>query len=327
MIGLADQVEGLYLLKVDAAHRKALTVYTDCNFSVPSSALWHFRLGHLSHSRMSLMHSKFPFLPNQENNLVCDFCHYAKHRKLPFSVSNSRASNKFELLHFDIWGPLSIPSIHGHRYFLTVLDDYSRFVWIIPFKIKSEVSSLVQNFVCMVENQFDAKVKKIRSDNGPEFNLKQFFDSKGIIHQKICVESPQQNGRVERKHQHILNVGRAILFHSKLPKNFWSYAFTHATYIINRVCTPLLNNHSPYFLLYNELPNLHELKVFGSLVYASTLTAHRTKLQSRAKKSVFLGYIPGIKGYVLYDLHTREIFVSRNVIFHENILPYSTNKE
>ena len=57
----------------------------------------------------------------------------------------------------------------------------------------------------MVETQFNTKVKSIRSNNGPEFNLTSFFQSKGIFHQKSCVETPQQNGVVERKHQHIMN--------------------------------------------------------------------------------------------------------------------------
>lgn len=129
----------------------------------------------------------------------------------------------------------------GHKYFLTVLDDYSRFVWIFSLKFKSEVQKHVKDFITMVETQFDTKVKSVRTDNGPKFLLHQFYASKGVIHQTTCVESPQQNGRVERNHRHLLNVGRALLFHSKLLKTFWSYAISHATFIINRVPTPVYN--------------------------------------------------------------------------------------
>jgi len=135
-------------------------------------------------------------------------------------------------------------------------------------------------------------------------------------------ETPQQNGRVERKHRHILNVGRALLFQSKLPPSFWAYAIHHVVFLINRVPTPLLQNQSPYFTLHNKLPDISLFKVFGCLCYASTLHSHRTKLQSRARKSLFLGYKSGYKGFTLYDLHSREIFVSRHVTFHENYLPY-----
>jgi len=143
-----------------------------------------------------------------------------------------------------------------------------------------------------------------------------------VLHQKSCVETPQQNGRVERKHQHILNVGRALLYQSKLPPSFWSYAIHHAVFLINRVPTPLLENKSPYFLLHHKLPDISLFKVFGCLCYASTLQSHRTKLQTRARKSIFLGYKSGYKGFTLYDLNSREIFVSRHVTFHENHLPY-----
>jgi transposase InsO family protein len=74
-------------------------------------------------------------------------------------------------------------------------------------------------------------VKAIRSDNGPEFLLKDFYDAKGILHQRSCVYTPEQNGRIERRHQHILNISRALMFQSKLPKKFWSYAVLHSVVI------------------------------------------------------------------------------------------------
>lgn len=136
--------------------------------------------------------------------------------------------------------------------------------------------------------------------------MPQFYASKGIIRQRSCVESPQQNGRVERKHQYVVNVARALLFQSKLPKHFLSYAILHATYIINEVPSTLLKNKSPYFLLYNQTPNLHDLKAFGSLCYASTFQSYRTKLPSRARKCIFLAYKHGVKEAVLLDLNNRD---------------------
>ena len=219
-------------------------------------------------------------------------------------------------------GPIAKVSIHGRRYFLTIVDDHSKFLWTILLKNKSDVPSHIQNFIQLIQNQHNVTPKFIRSDNGPEFLLSEFYASHGIIHQKYCVETPQQNGRVERKHEHILNVARALLFQSKLPNFFWSYVVLHAVFLINKVPTPVLNNQSPNHVLYNTLPDIYSFKVFCCLCYASTFQAHRTKLQSRARKSVFLGYKSGYKGFVLYDLNTKEIFISRNVTFHESILPY-----
>lgn len=112
------------------------------------------------------------------------------------------------------------------------------------------------------------------------------------------------------------------MYHSNLPKSYWSYAISYGAFIINRVNTPLLNNQSPYHIPHNKPPDINQLKVFGSLCYASTLSNQRTKLDTRARKSLFLGYVVGYKGSILLDLNSFNIFISRNVTYHEQILPY-----
>ncbi|PNX73342.1 peptide transporter PTR2, partial [Trifolium pratense] len=192
MIGLGEHVDGLYKLPVNASF---LASQASLNFSsafinnvvdkhqtIPMSAIWHFRLGHVSNARLSNMIQMYPSI-TVDTQAVCDVCHFAKQRKLPFSLSNAIANSAFELLHCDIWGPLAIPSVHGHKFFLTIVDDYSRFVWILLVKSKAEVAIKLQNFIVMIENQFHTTPKTIRSDNGSEFMLTQFYSSKGIIHQ------------------------------------------------------------------------------------------------------------------------------------------------
>lgn len=330
MIGLGEQFEGLDRLNLDffsSSLNKSLSVNnvsTNNHTSIPLSAIWHFKLGHVSYKRLAHMSQLYPSL-HFDSKATCDICHFARQKKLPFSLSSSVASQKFELLHFDIWVPLVVPSIHNHKYFLTILDDYSRFVWIVLLKSKSDVSQHVKNFITLVENQFHITSKTVRTDNGPEFLNPSFYASKGIVHHRSCVETPQQNGRVERKHQHLLNVGRALLYQSKLPASYWSYALLHATFIINRVTSPHLHNKSPYQLLHNKIPDIDSFKVFGCLCYSTSLQAHITKLSARARKSVFLGYTIGFKGFVLLDVHSREIHISRHVSFHDHILPYPAN--
>jgi len=154
------------------------------------SALWHFRLGHVSYKRLAHMSQLYPSL-SFDSNATCDICHFSRQKQLPFPLSSSVASNKFELLHFDIWGSLDVPFILNHKYFLTILDDSSRFVcWIVLLKSKSEVSQHVTNFITLVENQFYITPKTIRTDNGPEFLLLSFYASKGITHHRSCVETP-----------------------------------------------------------------------------------------------------------------------------------------
>ncbi|CAJ2651582.1 unnamed protein product [Trifolium pratense] len=324
MIGSAEEHDGLYHLKLTDKVAHVASIDGSNHKSIPKSALWHFRLGHPSHLRLASLHHKFPYVIADPNG-ICDICHLAKHKKLPYNTSFNKAAHAYDVIHFDIWGPISIKSFHHHSYFLTAVDDYSRYTWIVLMKSKAETRNHVMNLINMIQTQFNHKVKIVRSDNGPEFFMTEFYASKGILHQTSCVESPQQNGRVERKHQHILNIARALLYHSNLPKNFWSYAVLHATYIMNRMPTPVLQNKSPYEILHQSLPDLHDLKVFGSLAYASTLTIHRTKLSPRGRKCVFLGYKQGVKGSILFDLNSKTIFVSRNVTHFDHILPYTTN--
>jgi hypothetical protein len=127
--------------------------------------------------------------------------------------------------------------------------DYSRYTWLILMKSKGETRNRVQSFLNMIENQFESKVKIVRIDNGSKFSMSQFFASKGIIHQTSCVETPQQKARVERKHQHILNIARALLFQSNFYLNNFGVILL---FVVNRVSSPILENKSPFFLIHHK---------------------------------------------------------------------------
>jgi len=180
---------------------------------------------------------------------ICGICHYSKKHKLPFQHSTTSSLNCFDMIHIDIWGLIYVPSIHGHIYFLTVVDDCSRHTWIFHMHSKSETIKLLLNFVIYVKNQFEKNIKIIRSDNGPEFEYIDLYNNYGIEHKKSCVGNPEQNFVVERKHQHILNVARSLLFQSKLPKCYWYYIVNHVVHLINKMPSVVLRNKSPYEIL------------------------------------------------------------------------------
>ena len=226
------------------------------------------------------------------------------------------------MIYVDIWGPSSISSIHGHKYFLTIVDDYSRYTWIFPLKQNSEVVKVLENFVVFVQTEFETTIKLIRSDNVTEFFMTNFFVNKGIIHQTSCVNTPQQNGIVERKHGHLLNVTRALMIQSHLSKIYWSYFVIHIAYIINIFLTPVLNYSSPHEMFYKTEVDFTGLKLFGSLCYASTLSTNRKKIDPRLSKCVFIGFKRGTKGYIFLNIQSREIFMSRDVVFYEHVFPY-----
>lgn len=198
------------------------------------------------------------FPPKQP--FTCNICPIARQTRMPFPESTSITTKIFELLHVDFWGPCHIPTHDGYHYFLTMVDDYSRSTWTQLLRCKSNALQTIKAFVSLIENQFQTKLKDIRSDNGLEFTSSeavQFFQTKGIIHQKTCPYTPQQNGVVERKHKYLLETTRALLFQSKLPLRYWGECVLTATYIINRLPTKLLqtNLHMRYYTL-NNLPIL-----------------------------------------------------------------------
>jgi len=327
-IGHAEFVNGLYYLHSFSVSNKnsvCSSITLNCNNN--NADLWHFRLGHPGNKVIKQICTNFPYVQSV-NNSICDICHFAKLHKLPFPKSTTTSAAIFDLIHVDKWGPMSIMYVHGHKYFLSIVDDLSKHMWAYMMHSKGETRSLLRNFIIFAKNQYGKNIKIIRSDNGPEFCYTDLYNQYGIDHQRSCVETPQQNAIVERKHQHVLNVARSLMFQSNLPKVYWTYAVSHAIHLINRLPTPTLKNKSPYEIFHGDPPTLLHLKVFGCLCYASTLENNRTKFDPRARKGVFIGYKTGVKGYIVLDIQTREIFISRNVIFYEHVFPYvnSENK-
>jgi len=228
--------------------------------------LWHYRLGHLSDERLHALRTQYPFISFEKIHL-CDIYNRAIQKKLPFTLSTSKTTVVFDFIHMDIWGPCSINSMQGFKYCLTVVDDFSRYTCTFLLHAKSEVRQKIVSFIAYIENHFHTTAKIIRMDNGSEFSMKDFFSSKGIIHQTTCIETPKQNGIVERKHQQLLNITRALIFQAHLPSLFWDFAVQHATYLINctPTPTPLLQNIAPYVKLHDKPCDISNLRVFGCL--------------------------------------------------------------
>lgn len=187
---------------------------------------------------------------------------------------------------------------------------------------KSDALYLIHCFFTFVKTRFNKCIKDIRTDNAKELQLTSFLQSVGATHQFSCPHRPQQNSVAERKHQHLLNVARALLFQSKVPLCFWGECISTTAFLINRVPSTSLQDCSPYELLHDALPDYSILRTFGSLCFASTTPAQRHKFTPRAIPCVFMGYPIGVKGYKLYDIQQGKFLISRDVMFHESIFPY-----
>ena len=132
----------------------------------------------------------------------------------------------------------------------------------------------------------------------PSCNLKEFCTKEHVY------TLPQQNGIVEYKHRHLLEVARALQLQSHLPKDFWSECKLTTTYLINRMPISILKWETPYFRLFHKEPNYGFLKTFGCLCYATNTFPHKDKFSPIAIKLVFIGYSYCQKGYKLFDLST-----------------------
>lgn len=215
----------------------------------------------------------------------CYVCPLAKQSRLPFPDSSIKSTRLFQLIHVDTWDhTILLPD--GSKFFLTIVDDYTKSTWTHLLGAKSNAFTLLKAFLALVETQFHTKVQTVRSDNALELGSSssgsQFFYSLGIIHQTSCPHTPQQNGIVERKHVHLLDTARALLFHSRLPIRFWRDCILTATYLINRFPSPLLHHQSPYEILYGSSPSYDHLRAFGCLCYSTIPKPHRHKFDRKA---------------------------------------------
>jgi len=167
-----------------------------------------------------------------------------------------------------------VSSLSGCRFYVVFVDDYNRYYWLYPIINKSDVFNYFVKFKLLAEKQFLTPIKQFQSDNGGEYASNQFKDfvsQHGILHRLTCPHTSQQNGMVERKHRYIVELGLTLLAQSGLSSKFWVESFLTATFLINRLPTPILHNASPLSRLFSKPPDYTFLKSFGRLPLATTL--------------------------------------------------------
>ncbi|OMO83306.1 Integrase, catalytic core [Corchorus capsularis] len=329
-IGIGRREGGLYVLDFlfvpQIQQNFAMSAFVlDKNSS--SFHLWHSRLGHVSSSRLRYMLS-VGLLGNVKYSDIsdCKGCILAKFSALPFNKSTSISNAPFDLVHSDVWGPSPVATKGGSVYYVSFVDDYSRYCWVYLMRHRSEFFQIYSKFAAMVKTQFSVKIKVFRSDSGGEYTSTQFQEllaSEGTLFQTSCTETPQQNGIAERKHRHIIETTRSLLLSSSMPSSFWGEAVLTSVYVINRIPSSITSGISPFERLYKAKPNYSELHVFGCVCFVLLPKNERTKLTSRSAMCVFLGYGIEQKGYRCYDPIARRIRVSRHVAFFEHIPYYS----
>lgn len=120
-----------------------------------------------------------------------------------------------------------------------------------------------------------------------------------------------------------MEIARAILFQANAPLILWPFLVLMAAFIINCLLSSVLQWRCLNQLLYNKEPMYNRLRPFGCLVYAANVQPFKSKFQTRSHKCIFLGFVLGQKGFLLFDLETQQLLVSRDVTFFEDVFSYS----
>ncbi|KAM6574493.1 hypothetical protein CsatA_022820 [Cannabis sativa] len=212
---------------------------------------------------------------------------------------------------------------------MSIIDDYSRKVWVFLLKSNDLAFETFVDWKILIENKTSRKIKKLRTDNGLEFCSDMFASycrKEGIVRHHTVVKNPQQNGLAERMNRTLLERVRCMLIGAGLAKHFWGEALKTACYLINRCPSTALNFKTPQEFWTGKAPSYEHLKVFGCTAYAHI---RQDKLQPRALKCLFLGYLDGIKGYKLWCLEEgyKKCIISRDAIFREDEMPLKTTRE
>ncbi|GJU85803.1 putative RNA-directed DNA polymerase [Tanacetum coccineum] len=293
VLGTGSESGGLYLFDMNNSNCIGKS-YVVMSFHV-SKLLWHNRLGHHADQVLSVLINDLSISDNTSVTM-CEVYQRAKQIRDHFPLSDHKSKTVGELVHLDLWGPYRVQCREGYRYFLTIVDDYSKAVWVYLVKAKDEVFDMFVSYIKMIHNQFDVKIKTIRSDNGTKFVNKKMFNM-------------------------FSDLARSLMFEGGIPLRFWSDCVLTALYLLNRLPSSVLNGKSPFELVYKRKPNLSYFWSFGCLCFSTVLNNH-DKMSFRSEKCVLVGYSTNKKAYNLLSLDSRNVFYSRDVKFYEKIYPF-----
>lgn len=284
--------------------------------------LWHRRLGHRNITDIKKLEQLGAGICIEKcnDNDFCDTCAKSKLTRTPFpKASLDRSKEILNIIHSDVCGPFQVKSRSGKRYFLSFIDDYSRYSKVYVLSTKNEVFSKFKEFHKEVENFTNKKLKILRCDNGGEYindELKSYLKMFGIILQTTVPYCPEQNGIAERKNRTLVEMVRAMLSGANLSKSLWAECVMAANYIQNRLPSKSLDK-TPFELWYNKKPNLSHMRVYGCKVFVQIPKCKRQKLDDASVEGTLVGYGENVKGYRILINGSNKIIVSKDVKFEE----------
>jgi hypothetical protein len=314
--------EGLYLVN-ETVEEKACV--NNANQDNGTLFEWHNRLGHLSKDSLiqledNKMLENFKMI-ERNDELKCEICSKGKHMRRKFSNTSKLEKNPGDLIHTDICGPISPTGLNGEKYFISFIDDATRYSVVYTIQKKSEALDKFKHFKTLLFTQKKIKVKKIRCDGGGEYvsdKFKEYLKKHGIIQIITPPNTPQWNGVAERFNRVIMDKARCMMKGRSVDKQFWGEAVMTANFLRNRSPTSKLGNVTPYEKLHKIKPNLNNLKTFGCKVQFWNHKEHKQKLDDRSFDGILLGFDVATKCYRVYNIEKKKIKLSRDVKFYED---------
>ncbi|KAF8824317.1 hypothetical protein HHX47_DHR8000004 [Lentinula edodes] len=292
----------------------------------------HRRMGHPSREALTQLRKHAEgvptfSIPHEED--LCEGCAKGKMTLRPFPPTNRRASRPFEIIHSDLkeWPTISY---HKYKYTIFFIDDYTSHGFYCHLKKKSGALPVIKQFIATVKNLYETNVKEWMSDGGGEFRsnaLDEFFKNEGIKAQWSSPHIHQQNGRAERFIRTIIEKSEPQRFQACIPDSWWEFSVAHAVHVYNR--TPMRRHKwkTPYEILYNKVPRIDHLRVFGCGAYVYLHEEIRTNKQSpRSELMTYLGVSDGGHGNI-YMRSNNAMFTATHAVFDEKLFPRCKSSE
>ncbi|KAJ9556753.1 hypothetical protein OSB04_011367 [Centaurea solstitialis] len=298
--------------KTEADESAATSMYM-----IDLSHLWHSRLGHVNFWSLQRM-MNLNMLPKKSK--------YTSHPHKSVEKSNEVLG----LIHTDLCDFKATPTRGGKNYYISFIDDCSKFCYIYLIHTKDEALNMFKTYKAEVENQLDKKIKILRSDRGGEYESHEFAEfcsSHGIVHQTTAPYTPQQNGVAERKNRTLKNMINSMLITSGAPHSLWVEACLTANSILNKIPHKKCNQ-SPYELWKGRFPTFKRMKVWVAW------PKFKTKLGPKTIDCIYLGPAKNSAAYrfLVYksqieDVHINTIIESAEAEFFETSFPYKDKEK
>ncbi|CAI7883598.1 unnamed protein product [Closterium sp. NIES-54] len=307
-----------------------------CRLLSHQTLLLHHRLGHPSLPRLRGMASRVLVsgLPRSLPPLplgpapTCVPCVEGRQRAAPHSSEFPPTEAPLQTPHMDVWGPARVRGQGHERYFLLVVDDYSRYTTVFPLHSKGDVTEVLIDWIRTARLQLresfgsDFPVLRLHSDRGGEFSsacLGAFCRAQGIRQTFTLPASPQKNGIAEPRIGMVMDVARTSMIHVAAPHFLWPFAVQYAAHQLNLQPRVSLPETSPTLRWTGKVGDASAFRVWGSRAFVRDLSAD--KLSPRAVPCVFLGFPPDAPGWQFYHPTSRRVLSSQDVTFDESV-PY-----